>query len=230
MPSPATQHPVSSGVQELIERLRREGVEAGESEARDAVAQARRQADEILSSARREAEELHARTRRELAAERDAAHEALRLAARDLQLELKERLTARFEAQVKQLVSADLSSHDGLRALILAVAGHVGVELADAADAGQQMQVAVSGDLSNEQLDTLTRELAAGLLREGVELVPAAEGGPTGSTASGAQDGGIRVRLADQDIEVDLSANALASLLLRRLTPRFRELFAALTA
>lgn len=226
MPSPATQHPVSSGVQELIERLRREGVEAGESEARDAVTRARRQADEILSSARREAEELRARTRRDLEAERNAAHEALRLAARDLQLELKERLAARFEAQVKQLVSTELSSHDGLRALILAVAGQVGTELADQAEADQQMQVTIGGDLPDEQLDALTRELAAGLLRDGVELVPAAEGGPAGGT----QEGGIRVRLAGQDIEVDLSANALANLLLRRLTPRFRELFAALTA
>ncbi len=51
------------------------------------------------------------------------------------------------------------------------------------------------------------------MLREGVDLKP-----------SGETNGGMRVRLVGEDLEIDLSDEALSELLLGYLIPRFRAI------
>lgn len=51
------------------------------------------------------------------------------------------------------------------------------------------------------------------MLEDGVEI-----------TAGGNHEAGIRIRLVEQDVEIDLTEKAVAALLLRHLLPRFRAL------
>ena len=51
------------------------------------------------------------------------------------------------------------------------------------------------------------------MLREGVELIPADD-----------VHGGVRVQVVEDDLEIDLTSEAISRLLLRHMLPRFRNL------
>jgi len=211
---------VSTGVQELIERLRDEGVQAGQEEADRLAKEAQAKATAILAAARAEAEALLSRARAEVEAERTAAHEAIRLAVRDTKLKLGTELTGFFKDQVRRLVSLQLEDRDFLRQLILLIAGAATAELCrerpvelelaehlfDRSAAGTRFSAS-----GQEQLKHFLLAISSEMLREGVELKP-----------SGTLGGGIRVKLTEEDLEIDLSDAAISELLLQHLTPRFR--------
>src|SRR5690606_28605418 len=92
---------ISSGVQELIDRIRDHGVKAGKEEAERLLCDARKQAADIVAKARAEAEAEQTKARAEIDAYRAASLDALKLAARDTVLDLKARVIARFEEFVK---------------------------------------------------------------------------------------------------------------------------------
>ena len=79
----------SSGVQELIDRIRDQGVEAAQEESNRLLHSARQQAAEIVAQAKSEAEAMHAKATAEVDAYRAASMDGLRLAARDTVLDLK---------------------------------------------------------------------------------------------------------------------------------------------
>jgi V/A-type H+-transporting ATPase subunit E len=64
-----------------------------------------------------------------------------------------------------------------------------------------------------QQVKDLVLGITGEMLREGVELHP-----------SGAISGGIRVRLIGEEVEIDLSDQALSELLLKHLLPRYRAI------
>jgi V/A-type H+-transporting ATPase subunit E len=211
---------VSSGVQELIGRLRDDGVKAGEAESERLTREARTRAQEIVNDAKAKAKTLVDDARAEIEAERAAAHEAIQLAVRDTKLKLGGELKGFFEAQVRRLVAMQLEDRDFLRQLILTIAGSATSELNE----GQPLELQLPEDLF-EQAETRTEFSTEGkerlrhfllaisneMLREGVELKPSSSVG-----------GGIRVRLVEDDLEIDLSDEAISDLLLQHLTPRFR--------
>ena len=196
---------VSSGVQELIERLRGEGVEAGRQEAKALEATAEARARQILEAAEAQAAESLAEARREIERERSSALEALRLAARDTRLDLKGRLETQFAAELERLVAGELGDPHLLRQLIVALAGESGRELA-----GESLEVQLAD--TGEHLDRLTREIASGLLRQGITLT------------SGKHEHGLKVRVTGKEVEVDLTDEAISRWLASHLMPRFRHL------
>ena len=211
----------SSGVQALIDRLREQGVEAGRSEGDRLVAEARDRAGQILAEARSEAEAIRDRARDDVDAERRAADEALKLAARDTVLALKQDMAARFAEEVKRLVALEMQDHTFLQRLILEVAGRAGESL----PVGAPLEVILPREaVGVEELrakpeaardGTLTHlvlGLSRDMLRIGVEL------------AVGDHRAGIRLRLTDRDMQLDLTDEAVAALLLHHLLPRFRAL------
>ena len=101
----------SSGVQDLIARIRDDGVQAGRQEAEQILADARRQAARMIEEARSEVEEMRQKARAEIENEETAALEALKLAARDTGLRLEAEVVSAFESCVKRLVSP--VAHDG---------------------------------------------------------------------------------------------------------------------
>jgi V/A-type H+-transporting ATPase subunit E len=211
----------SSGVETLIERLRQEGVSAGRSEGERIVQNAQNQAEEILRKARRQAEEVVAQARREAEQTTSAGEDALRMAARDTVLKMREELGQKLESRVRRLVTEELEDRQLLAQLVLEVVASA------VADSGVATARKVEIELPEEVLDPeklgespqeltgplsdLAKQVATASFREGVSFEKLGPGGQ-----------GIRVRLVDESIEVDLSDAAIAELLLQHLKPRFR--------
>lgn len=208
----------ASGVQELISRIRDDGVQAGKEEANRIVAEARREAARLVAEAKTQAEEMQQKASAEIESVKQAALEALKMAARDTRLWLGGEVLAAFQRHVKRLVAP--VTHDGsfMRALVLVLAGHAVEDyLKD-----KQLQILVSDllagkDRDNEDLDKVIREgvlgISGDMLRQGVEIVPSSE-----------VSGGARVRVVGEDLEIDLTDEAVSTLLLKHLLPRYRAI------
>ena len=214
---------VASGVQELIGRLRDEGVKAGREKSDQVLREAQEQASRIVAQAKAEAEEILNKARSEIETERAAANDSLRVAIRDTELKMEAELKAGFAAHVKRLVSIELSDREFLRQIVLAIAG---MAAGDKACEGQPVEVLLPQDLfeTDERETRLTekgqdrmRHLVLGIsgdmLREGVDLKPSED-----------ISGGIRIRLVGEDLEIDLSDQAISDLLLQNLLPRYQAI------
>jgi V/A-type H+-transporting ATPase subunit E len=216
-------HPASSGVEELIRRLREEGVAQGQAEAEKRVQDAQAQANRILKQAEDEAQALRQQARQEAETFNRAGQEALQVAFRDTVLSLKNWLLRRFSDDVERLVSAEMSDREFLQRLILEVAGQVRERHGLDQEAGAMDILIPEEAVEVEELRRHPEELRAGtlshfvlaragsLLREGVALEVTPETRP-----------GIRIRLVDRDVEIDLTDASVAALLLQHLQPRFR--------
>ncbi len=213
---------VPSGVQELIAKLRDQGVQAGREEADRLLKEARDQAEQMVAQARAESEQLRAKAHDEIQAEQTAAREALQLAFRDTELRVKSELKAAFEQYVRRLVTAELGEQDVIRQMILQIAGQAAALIPD----DQPVEIllgrdwfAPEGDAGEpseqdkKQLGQLMLGISRDMLREGVELNP-----------SGEKESGIRIRLKGKDLEIDLRDRVLSELLLKCLTPRYRAI------
>ncbi len=209
-----------SGVQDLISRIRDEGVRSGEQQAAKLVADAKRQAEQILSDARAQVEEMRTKARAEIETEHGSAIEALKLAARDTALELEAEVVASFESCVRRLVEPGVRDPEVVRALLLVLAGRAAEEFVE----DEEIRVFVSDMLFNEagessESDERSKLAVLGIthdmLREGVEIVPTSR-----------VEGGARVQLVDGNLEIDLSEETVRKVLMKHLLPRFRALLA----
>ncbi|MBV0932392.1 ATPase [Marinobacterium weihaiense] len=212
----------ASGVEALIERLRQQGVEQGQQEAAALVEEAQRRADWLLEQAQQEAEQVRRQAQQDAERLQRAGEDALKMAARDMNLQLREQLAHTFAARVQLQVSEQLDSQDFIREVIREVvvqacqdatlcampkvevllpAGVVGLE-----ELRRNPHAYREGKLSQFVQEQLNLQL-----REGVTL--------------DVHDGrGIRIRCNGDDAEIDLGDRALAELLLRHLQPRFRAI------
>ncbi len=174
----------SSGVQELVQKLREEGVAAGRREAEQMVAAAREEAARIVAGARREADETTRVSHAMVETERQAAHAALDLAARDAMLQLREQFEVAFVRRLQSLVAAALQEPGVLVELVVQALRQV---LGDG-PSGERAQLLVPEDWRQDPQAAI-------------------------------------IHLADRGIELAVTDETLAVLLLERLLPRFRALF-----
>ena len=214
----------SSGIDTLVARLREDGVAAGRAEADRILAEADTRARRILDAAEAEAGAKREAALKEAEAYRRAGEDALRTAARDAVLDLKEQLSRRFAEDVGKTVSAVMRDEELLIRMILAVAGRAREE--GDVDAAAEVEVilpraAVGLDelrrkpeeLREGSLTHFAAATAAEMLREGVSFARA-----------GDDEGGIRLKLGDRGVSIDLSDRAVAEAVLVHLQPRFRAL------
>jgi len=116
----------------------------------------------------------------------------------------------------------ELRDREFLRQLILAIVGRATPKVKK----GQPLEVLLSDDFfdadgkgtglsgkGKERLRHLVLAITSKMLREGVELKP-----------SGEKEGGIRIRVVGEDLEIDLTDKAISDLLLKHLLPRYREI------
>lgn len=209
------------GVQELIDRLRQSGVEEGQARAEELLTEAHHQAEQVLQRAVRQAEEIIHDARREADRIRQAGADAVRLAVRDAVLSLKGQLADQFRRRVEHLVRVTLDDRKFLRELIL----ELGRRSLPEEESGEQnvLLPADVGDIQNlfsdpeqaaeEPLGQFVLSVTGDLLREGLTFGTGEHHAP-----------GLRVRLVDQDVEIDLTDKAITDLLLKHLLPRFRLL------
>ena len=214
----------SIGVELLINRLRDEGVGAGQEESEKIITEAKKKAALIKSQAQQEAEEIVSSARKEADALKTAGHDALVLAGRDAHLKLREVVMERFNEEVQRLVGDVMAPEPFMEKLILQVAGRV----RDEAGLDKEDKLAIKlpekiisiddlrknpEELKEGTLAHFVLSIMASLLKEGISYQP-----------SGNINAGLKVYLDNGNVEVDLSDEAITAVLLEHLQPRFRAL------
>jgi V/A-type H+-transporting ATPase subunit E len=207
----------NTGVQDLIDRIRDQGVRAAQEKADTIVREAEARAAELLAEARTEAARMREEATKDIEAEKTACLEAVRLSARDAVLQLKSQLSSSFEVFVKRLVTSATLDKNLIKDLVLVLAGHAVDDLIRNKDIQILVSQAILSGTSSEALrehgKNIILALSSDMLREGVELIP-----------SDGIEGGARVRLVRDKLEIDLSDRAIARLLSERMLPRFRRI------
>lgn len=212
----------ASGVQELIDKLKNQGVSEGKREAEKIIKEAQNKASQILSQAQAEADKLLSEAHNKIEVERKSSHEAIKTAFRDTELALRSKVRDAFSVHLKRLVSFELEDKDFIKQLVLAIASVKTPEIAQVSHVeillpSKLFEKDESGaDLNKEgkkRMQSLVLGITQDMLREGIEL-----------KSSNEIKGGIKVRLTGKDLELDLTDDALADLLLKYLLPRYREI------
>ncbi|MCF6251356.1 MAG: DivIVA domain-containing protein [Methylococcaceae bacterium] len=214
----------SSGVEALIEKLRNEGVVAGQEKAEDIVNNAQKRAEWIIEEAELEAKILIEQARKEADDLRAAGQDALQLAARDAFLKLRDTLLGSFSKEVMRVVGEQMVDKSFTEQLILALAGAVreksGID--ESKNIVISLPEGVIGveelrnnpeELKQGNLTHYTASIAANLLRAGVSF-----------EVSNDIKAGLSVRLVDDAMVIDFTDETVAALLLEHIQPRFRAL------
>jgi V/A-type H+-transporting ATPase subunit E len=209
----------SAGVETLIGRLREEGITQGRHQAEAIVTEAQQQAADLVATAQREADAILAKAKADADKLKAAGEDAIRLAMRDTILALEGDLLKAFTDRLHRLVKGALTDPAFLQRLMLEVAGR-------AAPTSERAELLLPADLvSLEDLQSKPEEaapgtlmhfvlsLGGGMLRDGMQFGVSEDG-----------EAGIRVRLVDEDVQIDLTESAISQLLLRHMLPRFRAL------
>jgi len=213
----------SSGVEQLIARLRDQGVKAGQSQADAIIEQAKTQAETMLSEAKEKATRIVDDARTEAEQTENAGKEALRIATRDTILRFQQELMDYFNERVRRLVSEELEDREILGRLIVEVASDA-ARTAGVADADQIELLLPPEIVSVDELKRNPKELGGKLteLVKGIAQATYRDG--VTFKALQADTKGIRVHVSGKDLEVDLTAKAVADILLEHMQPRFRAL------
>jgi V/A-type H+-transporting ATPase subunit E len=211
------QSKAGAGVQNLVDRIRDQGVLAATEKANKILRDAEAKSAKLLADARREVEQLRENARVEIESNHAAALEALKLSARDTVLQLEAKVASAFEVFVQRLVTSATRDEKFIKSIVLVLADHAQKELIG----DKEIQILISESIltgqPNEKLEERAKQTILGLssemLREGVELIPSSE-----------IEGGASVRLIKDKLEIDLSDKAIAKLLYQRILPRFKAL------
>lgn len=209
-----------SSVQALIDRIRDQGVQSANQEAVRILAEAEAKASQLLADAQKQVEQLRAKATADIEAEQAAAQEALKLSARDTVMRLKNLVSTAFETFVRRLVTTATQDRELMKNLVLVLAGHSAEEFIK----DKQIQILLSDAIltgkSDPKLLDLSKQtilsLSSDMLREGVELIPSSN-----------VEGGAKVRLVGEQLEIDLTDKAITKLLAGQLLPRFHALLTA---
>ena len=206
-----------AGVQNLVDRIRDQGVLAATEKANKILRDAEAKSAKMLADAKLEVERLRENTRIEIESNHAAALEALKLSARDTMLQLKAKVSSEFEVFVQRLVTSATRDEQFIKSLVLVLAGHVQEDLIG----DKEIQILISDMIltgqPNEKLGEHAKQtilsLSSEMLREGVELIPSSD-----------IEGGANVRLVKDKLEIDLSDKAISKLLYQRMMPRFQSI------
>ncbi len=219
MPSPTTANPSAQGVQELLDKLRDEGVAAGQSQAERLIADARIQAMEILDQAKSEAEKLLNNARTQAAEFEASGKAALRMASRDVILSVREACHDEFRNRLRQFVKHRLSDQKLLEQMILELAA----KTRPSDSAGKLLLQLPSTHVTSEELQKEVRDVKPGSLAAFV-LGLTADVLRAGLTFGVSEDDGegVRIKLLDDDVQLELTDHTITSVLMRYLAPRYR--------
>lgn len=224
MADPVSAQTTASNLEALIARLRDEGVAAGRAEADRIIEDAQKQARAIVGEADAEAKRKLEAARKEIEGLKRGGEDALRVAARDTVLDLKDRLTRRFAEDIGNTLAGVMEDESMLRQMILEVVGRAreegGVDESDQVEVILPRSAVGLDDLRRKpesvEEGTLTHFVAAQagkMLREGLNF-----------SRSEDDSEGIKVRLHDRGVTVDITDKAVAEAILDHLQPRFRAL------
>ena len=194
---------MTQDLQQLLDKIQRDGVDKAQAEADQLLAKANVQAKAILDTAHAEATAIKANARQEAESFENRAEETMRQAARDTVLNVEKAVTRLLERLLTKDVEDTFDRKEDMVSSLAAEAVRAYIS------GGDGIQVAASAKLA----DVLRSKLAAMAADNGVEVVT--------NEAAGT---GFLVRLADGRIEHAFTGHAVAEALSRHLRPRLAAL------
>lgn len=199
-------------LQQLIETLKKQGVESGEETSRRIVEEAKREAEAIVSRAKATAADIIERAEREAENRMRQLQSSMEIAASQFVTNLKRAIEDRFlVVPLKKSIRNALEQTEFLQELI-----RIAVTEFARSRGGSEWLVAVPPD-QREKLEDFVADLAR---------VEAGGESPTGVSLS--IEGvpfGFMISPSDGKVRLDFTDEAFLALFLRYLAPRFRKLF-----
>lgn len=189
-------------LQELIDRIRKEGAEAAEAEADAIISAAKAEADAIISDSKAQAKKIMLDAASENERTVRAGEDSIRQAFRNLLISFRESISRELNAVIENGVSSVYSS-DALAQLIIRTVESL---------AGNPEADDISVILNSEDLRLLEEKILAGLkerLLAGVTL-----------KANNSFKGGFRISVAGGTAYYDYSAEAVTDMLSDYLSPK----------
>lgn len=193
-------------LQELIDQIKKDGVEEAENQAQAILASAKAEAEKIVAEAQTRADKIIADAKTENDKIVKSGEDAIRQAGRNLLISFRESVTRELKAIVGNNVNAVYSSDDFAKLIIGAVEAWAGKP-----DAEDISVILNSGDLAKLE-DALLAELKAKML-SGVTL-----------KANDNFDGGFRIATENGTVYYDYSAEAVTDMLSDYLSPKVTAL------
>ena len=193
-------------LQELIDQIKKDGVEAAETEAEAIVKAAKENAEQIIADAQAQADKILAGAKSETERMTKSSEDAIRQAGRNLLISFRESVTRELNAIVGENVTAVYSS-DALASLIVSI-------IENWANKPEAEDIAVI--LNAQDLNKLEETLLAALkekMLKGITL-----------KANDNFDGGFRIAVNDGSAYYDYSAEAVVDMLSNYLSPKVTEL------
>lgn len=192
-------------LQELIEQIKKDGVEAAELEAQSIVDSAKKQAEKIISEAQAQADKILLNAKNENERMVSSSNDAIRQAGRNLLISFRESVSRELKAIIGENVTAVYSS-DAFAKLIINVV-ECWANKPDAED--------IAAVLNSSDLKLLKETLLAALkdkMLKGVTL-----------KANDNFDGGFHIAV-NNGAYYDYSAEAVVDMLSNYLSPKVTEL------
>lgn len=193
-------------LRELIDQIKKDGVEAAETEAEAILKAAKEKAEKIISDAQAQADKILLTAKNENERMVRSSEDAIRQSGRNLLLSFRESVTRELNALIGENVTAVYSS-ESLAQLIVTVV-ECWANKPDAED--------ISVILNGEDLKSLEKTLIAGLkgrMVKGVTL-----------KANDNFDGGFRIAVNNGSAYYDYSTEAVVDMLSNYLSPKVTEL------
>ena len=193
---------MTQDLQQLLEKIQRDGVDKAQAEADALLSDARAKAASLLDAAQAEAVKIKAEARQEAEAFERRAEETMRQAARDTVMKVEKAVTHLLQRLLLENVNAGFDANPELVADLAAeaVRAHLGAK--------GGVEVAAAAKLADVLRATLAAEAA-----KGITVV-------TDETAGT----GFRLRLANGRVEHAFTGPAVAETLAKQLRPRLAAL------
>ena len=193
-------------LQDLIDQIKKDGVEAAETEAEAIVKAAKENAKQIIADAQAQADKILSHAKVETERMTKSSEDAIRQAGRNLLISFRESVTRELNAIIGENVTAVYSS-DAFAELIISIVE----SWANKPDAEDIAVILNTQDL-NKLEETLLAVLKEKMLK-GITL-----------KANDNFDGGFRVAVNNGSAYYDYSAEAVVDMLSNYLSPKVTEL------
>ena len=192
-------------LEELLDRIKSEGVDAAEKKAAEIVDAAQTSSKQIVAGAEQRAAQIIAEAEAQAEKLERTGKEALSQAGRDLLLNIQSKIADVFQAVIREEASSELTG-DLLGKAIISV-----VQQLSSAEATDASVLLPSEEF--ERLESGLRSKLAEKIRQGLEIKP-----------SDSIDTGFRVTVEGGAAYYNFSAEEIAAILAERLNPKLAEL------
>lgn len=193
-------------LQEFIEQIKKDGVEAAETKAKSIVDLAKAEAEKIVSEAQAQADKILANAKNENERMVKSSEDAIRQAGRNLLISFRESITKELKAIVGENVNAAYSPESLTKVITNVVEAWASKPEAESATV----------IMNSDDLKVVEETLLAALkdkMSKGITL-----------KANDNFDGGFRIAINDSGAYYDYSAEAVVEMLSNYLSPKVTEL------